>query len=231
MNCKRALIGIGLTSTAAFRSWLPACAVLAYGCATVPTQTSPVQVGTPAPTTMVKADTPTPASSATTVGGDRPVPPSPAKAELPAVAIQHPEVDLRPPAPVPLMILTLSGGDWPEDYTLEIDRDGTGRFVGSHNVCVTGERSLNVPSDTLEEAKRIVLESHVFDRPTPHCSKPTDSPAFLIYFSEPPPGRKVAGGLCAGENLRVSPAFRLGAKLQHLLDLNGWIGNYPKCQR
>ncbi len=114
---------------------------------------------------------------------------------------------------------------------MEINKDGTGRFVGSHNVCVTGERTLNVPSDTLDKAKRIVIESHVFDRPTQHCSEPTDSPAFLIYFSEPPPGRKVVGGLCTGGTLRVSPAFRLGAELQHLLDPNGWIANYPNCQR
>jgi hypothetical protein len=199
---------------AALRIGLSAWAALACGCATAPTQTSPLRTGAPQPTTMVKADTPTQAI--------------PAEAEPPAVAIQRPGADLRPPAPVPLIILTLSGGEWPEDYTLEINKDGTGRFVGRHNVCVTGERILDVPSDTLNEAKRIVLESHVFDRPTQRCSEPTDSPAFLIYFSEPPPGRKVEGGLCGPH---ASPAFRLGAKLQHLLDLNGWIVNYPNCQR
>jgi len=190
---------------------LTACAVMACGCATAPAQSD-------------KADTPALPSSATIVRADTLVPPSPAAAERPAVAMQRPEVDLRPPAPVPLIILTLSDGEWPENYTLEINKDGTGRFVGSHNVCVTGERTLNVPSDTLEEAKRIVLESHVFDRPRQRCSDPADAPAFVIYFSEPPPGRKVAGGLC-------TEAFRLGAKLQRLLDVNGWIANYPNCQR
>ncbi len=215
----------------AFRIRLTACAVLAWGCASAPTQTSPVRTGAPQPATMVKADTRGSASPATMVKAETPTPAIPAEAEPPALAIQRPEVDLRPPAPVPLIILTLSGGEWPEDYTLEINKDGTGRFVGSHNVCVTGERPLGVPSDTLYEAKRIVLESHVFDRPTQHCSEPTDSPTFVIYFSEPPPGRKVAGGFCTGEDRRVSPAFRLGAKLQHLLDLNGWIANYPNCPR
>jgi hypothetical protein len=156
---------------------------------------------------MAKEDTPTPAI--------------PAEAEPPTADIQRPTVDLRPPAPVPLIILTLSGGDWPEDYTLEINKDGTGRFVGRHNVCVTGERTLTVPTDTLDEAKRIVLDSHVFDRPTQQCSQIADAPAFVIYFSEPPPGGKVVGGFCSGEKPRFSPAFRLGAKLQQLLDLNG----------
>ena len=67
-----------------------------------------------------------------------------------------------------------------------------------------GERTLKLPSDTVEGAKRIVLESHVFDRPTRQCSGLTDGPVFLIYFSKPSPGGKVAGTLCTGKTPRVS---------------------------
>jgi hypothetical protein len=60
---------------------------------------------------------------------------------------------------------------------------GTGRFLGQYNVCLTGEMTMDVPRATLEEAKRIILQSHVFDRPMRRCSSSlTDAPAFGIYF-------------------------------------------------
>lgn len=211
---------------------LIACVILMCGCATTPAPANPLQARPPTAAMMVKGNTPAPATSGVIVASDRPVPRTPAKAD-PAVAIEGPEVDLRPPPAGPLIILTRSAGDWPEDFTLEIGKDGAGRFIGRHYVCAIGERTFKVPSDTLEEAKRIALESHAFDRPTSRCSEMTDSPTFEIYFSEPPPGRKVGGGFCGGDKPRVSPSpvFRLGAKLQHLLDVKGWIGAYPNCKR
>ena len=145
-----------------------------------------------------------------------------------ARAIQRPGVDLAPPPPVPLLVLTWENGETPRRYSLEIDKDGTGRFLGEYNGCLTGEMTMEVPSATLEEARRIVLQSHVFDRPVRRCSSSlTDNPGFGIYFAEPPPGRKVSGELCREQR----PVVKLARQLDRLLDLKGWIGTVEKCPR
>ena len=167
-----------------------------------------------------------PVTSATAKASDR-GPSNRVEARTGTAPFQRPDVDLRPPAPVPLLVISYTSGDDPEDYALEIDKDGTGRFIGRHNVCVTGKQTMEIPSDILEEAKRLAVRSRLFDHPQPHCSAPIDSGGFLIYFSEPPPGRTIFGELCPAEK----PALKLGVKLARLLDLKGWIGERGKCRR
>ena len=199
---------------AAYVATLGACAVgvgSLGACATAPARTNPVHATVPPP---ARAEV------------ESPVQTSAVKSHDGARAIQRPVVDLAPPPPVPLLVLTWDDGDAPSRYTLEIDKDGTGRFLGQSNPCLTGEMTMDVPSTILEEARQIVLQSHLFDRPMRLCSSSlTDSPVFSIYFSEPPPGRKVLGELCPEQRAVVKLALRL----EKLLDLNGWIGKVEKC--
>jgi hypothetical protein len=195
---------------AAFVASLGACAtgvVSLDACATAPPVRAPVP-----PTARAEVESPVQTSAVKPDAGAR--------------AIQRPDVDLVPPPPVPLLVLTWENGETPRRYNLEIDKDGSGRFLGEYNGCLTGEMTMDVPRATLEEARRIVLQSHVFDRPVRRCSSsPTDYPLFGIYFAEPPPGRKVTGELCREQRAVV----KLARQLEKLLDLRGWIGKVEKC--
>jgi hypothetical protein len=119
------------------------------------------------------------------------------------------------------------------DYLIELNPDGTGLFVGGSDVCVKGEVSFQVSSATVEEAKRLVRASHVFDHPLPPCENGgwTDVPPLLINFWEGPPGRTVVDADCPRERRAV---WRLAAALDELLDVKRWVGTtdqYGRCQR
>ena len=145
----------------------------------------------------------------------------PVGADAGALPIQRPDVELAPPMPVPVLVLKRSSGDVPEDYRLEIDQDGSARFLGLCNVCITGELTMQVSSATIDQAKRLVRESRVFDRPMPRCSRTVvDDSGFEIYVGAPLPGKTVRAELSCGERRAVT---KLALALENLLDVNGWI--------
>jgi hypothetical protein len=112
-----------------------------------------------------------------------------------------------------------------EDYTLEIDKDGTSRFIGRVNVCAMGQLTTELPSDTVEEANQMILQSHLFDHPIRSCS--SLSMGHGSQSSEPAPGRRLLGGFCP----KMGEVFKLGLRLEKLLDLKGWIGKAGSCPR
>lgn len=189
--------------------WAPLItSVLLGACAIAPTKT------TPAATPPVRTPTTMPT----------PVQPTAVEPGAGAMSVQRPAVDLRPPSPTPfLSLIRQDGGDGPSpDYLVELNEDGTGRFIGHSDVCVKGEVPFQVSNATVEEAKRIVRASHVFDHPLPPCSHccVTDVPPVAIYFWESPPGRTVGDADCPAER---RPVWRLAAALDELLDVKRWV--------
>ena len=90
----------------------------------------------------------------------------------------------------------MGGDDRDPDYRLELSADGTGRFVGRFDVCIKGEVAFQVPRATVEETRRHVRESHVFDHPLPPCtSSVTDFPGVEIFPGIPRPEEKCATAL------------------------------------
>ena len=136
---------------------------------------------------------------------------------------------------MPLLSLNRQiGGEGPSpDYLVELNPDGTGRFIGRFEVCVKGEVPFQVSSATVEEAKQLVRASHVFDHPLPPCEHCclTDVPPVAIYFWEPLPGRMVGDSDCPDERRAV---WRLARALDELLNVKQWVGNafpHENCQR
>ena len=191
------------------RTRLIACAALLLGGGKASAQTGPARLAPPGPP-MVNADTAVPAS--------------PARETLPVLGIRRPDVDLAPPPPVPLIMLTRVGGDSPVDYLLEIDQDGTVRFEGHYNVCVQGEKTKEVSSAIVDEARQLVRKSRVFDRRFQQCSSTlTDDGGFEIYFAEPPPGSMVRASDACPERRFVTKVTKLARMLEHLVDATPWI--------
>lgn len=152
--------------------------------------------------------------------------PSEIFADTSAVAVQHPAADLRPPPALPLLSLHRQGWESEPpgpDYLVELDADGRGVFVGASDVCVKGEVSFQVPGATVEEAKRLVRASHVFDHPLLPCERCcwTDVPPLLIQFWEGPPGRTVRDSECPDERRSL---WKLAAALDELLEVRRWVG-------
>ena len=202
------------------RSWTPLVAsVLLGACATAPAETTPVA------TPSVRTTTTIPTT----------VQPSAVEANAVATAVQRPEVDLGPPSPMPLLSLNRQdgGNDSSADYLVELNPDGTGRFIGHSSVCLKGEISFRVPGATVEEARRLLRASHLFEHPLPPCSQccVVDAPPVAIYFWEPLPGRMVDDTGCPLERREVR---RLAAALDRLLRVEQWVGeadNYGNCRR
>jgi hypothetical protein len=188
---------------------LIACAALLLGGDKASAQTGPAKPDPPQPP-MVNADTPVPAS--------------PAKETLRVLGIRRPDVDLAPPPPVPFIMLTRVGGDSPVDYLLEIDQDGTVRYEGHYNVCVQGEKTKEVPGAIVDEARRLIRKSRVFDRRFQQCSSTmTDDGGFEIYFAEPPPGSVVRTSDACPARGFVTKVTKLAQMLEQLVDATPWI--------
>jgi hypothetical protein len=130
-------------------------------------------------------------------------------------------VDLAPPPPVPIIVLTRTVDEPGTEYRLEIGRDGSVRFLGRFGVCVQGEETKQVSSAIIDEATRLVRKSHVFDRGFEACSRSvTDDGLWEIYFAEPPPGR-VVRALDSCRERRV--VAKLARALEKLVDATPWI--------
>lgn len=171
------------------------------------------------------------ALQSTGVKASAPAQPSAIQADAPA--IQRRPIDLKPPPPVPLVILERiwSGEGVDPEYLLELNADGTGRYVGRLNVCVKGEVAFQVPPATVEQAVRLIRDSHVFDHPLPACSHSfTDQAGISIYFWGPAPGREVHDHSCFIDR---KPLVRLAFVLDELLDTRRWVGTtgqYDRCK-
>ena len=124
----------------------------------------------------------------------------------------------------------MGGDDRDPDYRLELSADGTGRFVGRFDVCIKGEVAFQVPRATVEETRRHVRESHVFDHPLPPCtSSVTDFPGVEIFSWDPAPGREVRDGSCPHERKAV---LKLARAIDELLDVKRWVGDrHGNCVR
>lgn len=136
---------------------------------------------------------------------------------------------------MPLLSLNrqFGGNDPSPDYLVELNSDGTGRFIGHSDVCAKGEVPFQVPSATVEEARRLLRASHLFDHPLPPCERccVTDVPPVAIYFWDPPPGRSVGDAACPTERREV---WRLADDLDELLNVKQWVGKtdyYGQCRR